>query len=124
MSNKYSNEMWVELYHDHENGMSRRQLAEKYNLPLGTVATHLTSMRKKAQPAKRVCSHCGTIIDSPAMKFCWNCGADVRTEETLLLVDVKELMSILSTIPSSQVDRGMQIVLKIKEYLEKMEKRS
>lgn len=115
--------MWDALYLDHKNGLSRKELATKYNIPIGTVATHLTSMRKKAQPTKRICPNCGTVIDNPAMKFCWNCGADVRTEETLLLVDIKELMSIISTIPSQQVDRGLQIAVKIKGYLEKMEKR-
>ena len=79
---------------------------------------------KKIKEKIRYCPHCGTALENPAMKYCWNCGQDIRSEEQLLLNDVKVLLNILSTFPSSQAEDGIQIALKLEEYLKKAEGRN
>ena len=115
---------------DHDSGMTSSQLAEKYGVPLGSISGILhgwegrTRVKKEKQstPQKHIvlrkCPNCGTVVANIKACFCWKCGADVRTEESILLAEIEKLLSILSAFPSSQSEQGIQIVLKLKKYIE------
>lgn len=128
MAKKYSEEIINSIIKDNRMGFGRNELSKKYGIPIGTVSTIITKANKKAKveaEAKiRRCPHCGTALENPAMKFCWNCGQDVRSEEQLLLNDVKALLNILSAFPSCQAEDGIRIALKLEEYLKKAEVRN
>lgn len=128
MAKKYSEEIINSIIKDNRMGFGRNELSRKYGIPIGTVSTIITNANKKAKAeaeAKiRRCPHCGTALENPAMKFCWNCGQDVRSEEQLLLNDVKALLNILSAFPSCQAEDGIRIALKLEEYLKKAEGRN
>lgn len=128
MNKKYTDEIINSIAADFAIGFTIKELSEKYSIPKGSIASIVTKVNKKAKAeaeAKiRRCPHCGTALENPAMKFCWNCGQDVRSEEQLLLNDVKALLNILSTFPSSQAENGIQIALKLEEYLKKAEWRN
>lgn len=128
MKKKYTDEIINSIAADFAIGFTIKELSEKYSIPKGSIASIVTKVNKKAKAeaeAKiRRCPHCGTALENPAMKFCWNCGQDVRSEEQLLLSYIKTLLSILSTFPSSQAEDGIQIALKLEEYLKKAEVRN
>ena len=128
MNKKYTDEIINSIAADFAIGFTRKELSEKYSIPKGSIAGIVTKVNKKAKAeaeAKfRRCPHCGTTLENPAMKFCWNCGADVRSEEQLLLNDVKALLNILSAFPSSQAEDGIRIALKLEKYLKKAEGRN
>ena len=125
MNKKYTDEIINAIAADSAIGFTRKELSLKYGIPIGTVSTIITKANKKAKAeaeAKiRRCPHCGTALENPAMKYCWNCGQDVRSEEQLLLNDVKALLNILSAFPSSQAEDGIRIALKLEKYLKKAE---
>ena len=128
MNKKYTDEIINSIAADFARGFTIKELSEKYSIPKGSIASIVTKVNKKAKAeaeAKiRRCPHCGTALESPAMKFCWNCGQDVRSEEQLLLNDVKTLLNILSAFPSCQAEDGIRIALKLEEYLKKAEGRN
>ena len=121
---KYSKEIKNAIAKDYIGGFTKKELSEKYDVDVSTVANIITKVNKKIKEKIRYCPHCGTALENPAMKYCWNCGQDVRSEEQLLLNDVKALLNILSTFPSSQAEDGIQIALKLEEYLKKAEGRN
>lgn len=127
MQTKYTNEIINSLIADHQMGVSRKELCKKYSIPKGSIARIITKANKKAKAeaeAKfRRCPYCGTTLENPAMKYCWNCGQDVRSEEQFLLEDIKKLLNILSSFPIHQAEVGIQITLKLEEYLKKAEGR-
>lgn len=128
MNKKYTDEIINSIAADFAIGFTIKELSEKYSIPKGSIASIVTKVNKKAKAeaeAKiRRCPHCGTALENPAMKFCWNCGQDVRSEEQLLLNDVKALLNILSAFPSCQAEDGIRIALKLEEYLKKAEGRN
>ena len=121
---KYSKEIKNAIAKDYIGGLTKKELSGKYDVGVSTVANIITKVNKKIKENIRYCPHCGTALENPAMKFCWNCGQDVRSEEQLLLSYIKTLLSILSTFPSSQAEDGIQIALKLEEYLKKAEGRN
>ena len=121
---KYSKEIKNAIAKDYISGLTKKELSEKYDVDVSTVANIITKVNKKTKDKIRYCPHCGTALENPAMKYCWNCGQDVRSEEKLLLNDVKALLNILSAFPSSQAEDGIQIALKLEEYLKKAEGRN
>lgn len=122
MKNVYTTEQWAAVEADLANGMTVKEAGERNGVKLGTVRSHMYYKKSKEKSTWRECPQCGTVIDSPKMKFCWNCGYDVRLEEILLIEDTKELRKILSILPSSQSDKGIQIALKIEDYIKRAAK--
>ena len=121
---KYSKEIKNAIAKDYICGLTRKELSEKYDVDISTVSNVITEVNKRTKEKIRYCPHCGTALENPAMKYCWNCGQDVRSEEQLLLSYIKTLLSILSTFPSSQAEDGIRIALKLEEYLKKAEGRN
>ena len=125
---KYPKEVWQAIENDIALGFTYREAGARKGGPCGTISSHMTEKRKKEggvkgnKLPKRRCPRCGTVIDSPKMKFCWNCGEDIRSEELLLLENIEELLSIASLLPSSQSERTIHISLKIEDYLKRAAK--
>ena len=121
MKKIYSDEMIKTVMEEIRAGLTRAEISEKYTIPIGSLAHIITKERKRetkeAETKIRYCPHCKTKIEKPEMKFCWNCGADIRSEEQLLLKELETLRGILASFPVTHADEGIKICVKIEDYL-------
>lgn len=121
MKKIYSDEMIKTVMEEIRAGLTRAEISEKYAIPIGSLA-HIIAKeqkreRKEVEAKIRYCPHCKTKIEKPEMKFCWNCGADIRSEEQLLLKELETLRGILASFPVAHADEGIKICVKIEDYL-------
>lgn len=119
MKKIYSDEMIKTIMEERQAGLTRAEISEKYAIPIGSLSNIITKeqKREKAEAKIRYCPHCKTKIEKPEMKFCWNCGADIRSEEQLLLKELETLRGILASFPVAHADEGIKICVKIEDYL-------
>lgn len=121
MKKIYSDEMIKTVMEEIRAGLTRAEISEKYTIPIGSLAHIITKERKQerkeAEAKIRRCPYCKTKIEKPEMKFCWNCGADIRSEEQLLLKELETLRGILASFPVAHADEGIKICVKIEDYL-------
>ena len=121
MKKIYSDEMIKTVMEERQAGLTRAEISEKYTIPIGSLAHIITKERKRetkeAETKIRRCPYCKTKIEKPEMKFCWNCGADIRSEEQLLLKELETLRGILASFPVAHADEGIKICVKIENYL-------
>ena len=121
MKKIYSDEMIKTVMEERQAGLTRAEISEKYAIPIGSLANIIAKEqkreRKEAETKIRHCPHCKTKIEKPEMKFCWNCGADIRSEEQLLLKELETLRGILASFPVTHADEGIKICVKIEDYL-------
>ena len=121
MKKIYSDEMIKTVMEERQAGLTRDEISEKYSIPIGSLANIIAKEqkreRKEAEAKIRYCPHCKAKIEKPEMKFCWNCGADIRSEEQLLLKELETLRGILASFPVVHADEGIKICVKIEDYL-------
>ena len=121
MKKIYSDEMIKTVMEEIRAGLTRAEISEKYTIPIGSLAHIITKEQKRereeAKAKIRRCPYCKTKIEKPEMKFCWNCGADIRSEEQLLLKELETLRGILASFPVAHADEGIKICVKIENYL-------
>ena len=123
MKKIYSDEMIKTVMEERQAGLTRAEISEKYAIPIGSLSNIITKEQKRerkeaeAKAKIRYCPHCKTKIEKPEMKFCWNCGADIRSEEQLLLKELETLRGILASFPVAHADEGIKICVKIEDYL-------
>lgn len=119
MKKIYSDETIKTVMAERQAGLTRAEISEKYSIPIGSLSNIITKeLKQERKEAKiRYCPHCKTKIEKPEMKFCWNCGADIRSEEQLLLKELETLRRILASFPVAHADEGIKICVKIEDYL-------
>ena len=119
MKKIYSDEMIKTVMEEIRAGLTRAEISEKYAIPIGSLAHIIAKEQKRERKEAKIryCPHCKTKIEKPEMKFCWNCGADIRSEEQLLLKELETLRGILASFPVAHADEGIKICVKIEDYL-------
>lgn len=119
MKKIYSDETVKTVMAERQAGLTRDEISQKYAIPRGSL-NHIIAkiIKEEKEEAKiRRCPYCKTKIEKPEMKFCWNCGADIRSEEQLLLKEIEKLRWILASFPIAHADEGIKICVKIEDYL-------
>lgn len=75
-------EKWVK---DYFSGDSVKTVSENYGVPSSTVGNYcfaadvIRRIDRAGEP--RTCPQCKTKIENPKMRYCWNCGKNVESEE-------------------------------------------
>lgn len=119
MKKIYSDEIIKTVMAERQAGLTRDEISQKYSIPRGSLNHIITKERKQERKEAKIrhCPYCKTKIEKPEMKFCWNCGADIRSEEQLLLKELETLRRILASFPVAHADEGIKICVKIEDYL-------
>lgn len=104
-------------------------LEQKYGVPRSAIARIAVEQgalpRKKSFGKKRngdtakVCPKCRRTIDIKGAKFCFYCGADLRSEKELLAERVEKVISLIRFLPQTERDEVQQILLSVIEELKK-----
>lgn len=97
-------------------------ICEKYGLSSNTIIRVIDSNnipRRQNRHKKRLCSHCGEVIELSGARYCPFCGHDIMTECERLQRDLKNLVSLTAVIPQSDRDRFRDTILKAIAFIKK-----
>lgn len=111
-----------------DRSISTTVIANKYGITRGDVAHIAVEMgaepRTKKYAAglkkgKRVCPKCRKTVDVKGAKFCYFCGADMRSNKELLIERIIKAMPTIQLMPTTARDNMQSLLLDIKAELGK-----
>lgn len=118
---KYSLEDAEKWVRDYFSGDSIKTVSENYGVPAAAVGNYCSAadvirrIDRAGEP--RTCPICKTKIESPKMRYCWNCGKNVESEEQKAVRDCDNLIKILGCYPHNLGTEGIAIAQKLKAFL-------
>jgi hypothetical protein len=119
-----------ELLRDYENkNITVSEIAEKYGINRPKVAQIAVEMgaqprREKVFGKKRghkgkTCPKCKKLIEVQGARFCYYCGADIRSNRDMLIEKNEELLQVVPQLPQNIRDIFRDVLLaNIKELKE------
>lgn len=99
-------------------------IAAKYHISRGAVAR--IAVEQGAPPrnqkkfgahrvatgkAKRICPKCTKASETAEARFCWNCGADIRSTKQLAIDGLHKVLSLVMLLPDNERDGFQSAVL-------------
>lgn len=109
---------------------SVESIADEFKCTTGTITkimkrNGIATRRPRKKTTKLVCNHCRREIDLKDISFCPYCGNDIRTEEQLLIEDLKNSLGIIATsqMNSSSKDKIRDSLLEAIKWIKEHSKK-
>lgn len=108
---------------DYTNGnLTIQELQNKYSITKGIIYSiqrkHNLKPRHSIIKKTRKCRHCGSTINIPEARFCYNCGKKILTSKEIILEELDFLEESFNLIKSSSNrDKMIQAINDTKHYI-------
>lgn len=117
-----------EIVHAYKNGVTVSELVEITGKHQQTIRNFLDREGVRAIQRKQVevkvsevkCPNCRATGHYKGAKFCYKCGADIRTESDLLRERLGKLVSDFTFLPDNIRDNAYKVVQDTIDYLRKV----
>ena len=127
MRKKYTDEQRAQVVQMYLEGKSVSEIASEAGIPSGSMSGILRAAGVKqgrytprneriVQKEVKKCHLCHSQNEE-YFNFCWNCGADLRSEEDLLLDEVRALRSFIVHLPGDMASKADCITQNLISYL-------
>ena len=101
-----------------EAGYSIREIGEAFGLCRSSISQICTEQKKTGRRAK--CPNCKAEGHLPGARFCYKCGADIRSEGIILAEKLRAMCGTLSTLPLPGDE--IRVINQAANYIEEAEK--
>ena len=117
----FTDEEKTAIINDYTSGnMSYRDIAAKHHMTSHTLSVFLNENhvpRKRKRNITKKCGHCGAEFELRNAKFCSFCGRNIMTESEQLIEELKDKISLLEFLPSTERDDFRHVLLKAINYI-------
>lgn len=106
-------------YNDPKNTV--KSISEKYGIARAAVAKIAVELgasprREKLYGKRRgvkskICPKCKRVVDVKGARFCYHCGADVRSEKEILVERNEQLLKIVTYLPANTRDEFRDVII-------------
>lgn len=109
------------LYQD--KSVKLADICNKHHVSLGTLMNIVdeNNIPRRQKLSKRIktkkCGHCGAKVDLKGAKFCPFCGHNIMTESEQLIEELRDKISLLELLPSTERDDFRNVLLKAINYI-------
>lgn len=119
---KTNEEKNLAIYEAYVNGEKVKDIAERF----GVAATYVSKKAKQmgATPrnkprtkAGKHCPKCRKQIDVKGAKYCCFCGADIRSEQEILIERIYKALEVVGWLPQNARDETQKTLLDVIEVL-------
>lgn len=101
-----------------EHGIDTKKLTEII-IETGTDFRRPKAVGKRDKKGEvKKCTKCRRITVLKGAMFCPYCGADIRSEEQILVTKLEKVIPMLTPLTSSEKYECRNIILEVKKYLE------
>lgn len=80
------------------------------------------AQRKPRKRRLKCCQKCGKKAAVHNARYCWNCGADMRSEGDILIEKISKISSRVMLVPENARDDFLSVLQGCKEYIKENEK--
>lgn len=87
---------------------------QSQNTPL---PTHHTETIHPNAKAIRLCNRCNSETTNPEAKFCWKCGAEIKTPEQRLIDELQSICSLSQHVPATARDKFIRTINSAVAYI-------
>lgn len=109
------------------NGVDYKSIAEETGRAPQTVLNYLdfVGLRKikryktPKDKTKTTCPKCRATGHQKGARFCFKCGSDIRSEETILVEKLRGVLTNVRFLPESSRDEVSDTIQAVMKYLEK-----
>lgn len=63
------------------------------------------------------CTNCMTVTTNPEAKFCWKCGAEIKTPEQRLIDELQSICSLSQHVPATARDKFIRTINSAVAYI-------
>ena len=129
MNNRYTSQEQInEIVEAYKGGMKIDDIAENCgkssqtirNIPEREGVREVKPRTSKKHLSKAVCPNCRAKGHYKGAKFCYKCGADIRTEADILRERLGKLVGDFQFLPDSIRDNAYTVVQDTIDYLRKV----
>lgn len=117
----FTEEEKTAIINDYTSGnMSYRDIAVKHHMASQTLSDFLDENnvpRKRNRNITKKCGHCGAKFELRNAKFCPFCGHNITTESEQLMEELRDKISLLELLPSTERDDFRNVLLKAINYI-------
>lgn len=122
---KYSQDQKDKIRSLYQEGLTYKEIGEIVGMSVKAVSNQcvrmgITNRIKKKSDSKqnKICKNCHRQSPNNA-KFCWNCGADIRTDGEILEVKLETLFKQTQFLPESNREEYVDLIREIREFIVK-----
>lgn len=117
----FTEEERTAIINDYTSGnMTFKDIIAKYHMTSNTLNVFLDENhvpRKRKQNITKKCGHCGAKVELRNAKFCPFCGHNIMTESEQLIEELRDKISLLELLPSTERDDFRNVLLKAINYI-------
>lgn len=74
--------------------------------------------KKTKKPVAKVkCPKCGATGHPTGARFCFKCGADIRTEGDILIEQMTDMYDVINMLPAVQADKLIALINTTTDYI-------
>ena len=78
----------------------------------------LWGSQRNGSNSPKICPKCKKTVDNKNARFCWNCGADVRSERQILIEKIDKICTFVEHIPHMCRDEYITTLNEVRKELE------
>ena len=112
----FTDEEKTAIINDYTSGnMTFKDIAAKHHMSSHALNVFLNENhvpRKRKRNITKKCGHCGAKIELRNAKFCPFCGHNIMTESEQLIEELRDKISLLELLPSTERDDFRNVLLK------------
>lgn len=116
----FTEEEKTAIINDYTSGNGTKEILSKYHLTSHTLYALLYENhvpRRRGQSTTKKCGHCGAKVELRNAKFCPFCGHNIMTESEQLIEELRDKISLLELLPSTERDDFRNVLLKAINYI-------
>lgn len=116
----FTDEEKIAIINDYKSGNGTFEILSKYHLTSHTLYALLDEnhvQRRRGQSTTKKCGHCGAMVELRDAKFCPFCGHNIMTESEQLTEELRDKISLLELLPSTERDDFRNALLKAINYI-------
>lgn len=112
----FTEEEKTAIINDYTSGnMTFKDISAKHHMTSNMLNVFLDENRvprKRKQSTTKKCGHCGAKVELRDAKFCPFCGHNIMTESEQLIEELRDKISLLELLPSTERDDFRNVLLK------------
>lgn len=116
----FTEEERTAIINDYTSGSGTLDILAKYHMTSHTLYALLDENhvpRRRGQSTTKKCGHCGAMVELRDAKYCPFCGHNIMTESEQLIEKLRDKISLLELLPSTERDDFRNVLLKAINYI-------